>query len=538
MGNEARVRRRVLRRQRGRVVAASLLLMGHQTCEALVPVALGLAIDEAVAGGELTALVLCVGGLVVLFAALNTCYRWFARSAQLAVVEEAHALRVELGARLLRVGGTAAARHRGELLTIASSDADQVSRAVVWIAGLAGSVAALGVSCVVLVGIDVRLGLLLIVTAVVTTFGLNLLSPLLARRVAGQQEALAAASALATDLVTGLRVVHGLRAEETAVRRYRAVSRAAEAAGIRSGTASSLQLGVTVLAGTVVLVVAVLSAGLLAVDGVIGIGAFVAAIGAAQFIAEPLSGVGMYLRFGAAALASSGRVGDVLDDEVEPAGAGRAEGPSVTVRLPADGCTGVVADPAVIDDLLEVLRGREPGRVRVEWQGEAPSRVHVEPVRAHLFAGTFEDNITLGRPADSLEQLRPALVAAGADEVVDARPGGLLEPLRDRGLSLSGGQRQRIVLARALHTDPPALVLTEPTTALDPVTEQAVADGVRAHRHGPGTERRATVVVTTSPILLDRTDQVVFARSTGEVVTGTHHGLLDSEADYRRRVLG
>ncbi|MET9224598.1 ABC transporter ATP-binding protein [Lentzea sp. NPDC003310] len=520
------------------MAGASLLLMGHQTCEALVPVALGVAIDEAVASGELTALVLCVAGLVVLFAVLNTCYRWFARSAQLAVIDEAHALRAELGARLLRIGGTAAARHRGELLTIASSDADQVSRAVVWIAGLAGAVAALGVSCVVLVGIDVRLGVLLIVTAVVTTFGLNLLSPLLARRVAGQQEALAAASTLATDLVTGLRVVHGLRAEETAVRRYRAVSRAAEAAGVRAGTAASLQLGVTVLASTIVLVVAVLSAGLLAVDGAIGIGAFVAAIGAAQFIAEPLSGVGMYLRFGAAALASSGRVGAVLDDEQEPARAARAEAPSVRIPLLADGCTGIVADPGVVDDLLEALRGGEPGRVRVEWQGEPPSRVHVEPVRAHLFAGTFEDNLTLGRPAHSPEQLRPALVAAGADEVVDARPGGLLAAVRDRGLSLSGGQRQRIVLARALHTDPPALVLTEPTTALDPVTEQAVADGVRRYRHGPGTERRATVVATTSPILLDRTDQVVFARSAGDVVIGTHHGLLDSEPDYRRRVLG
>ncbi|WP_394620162.1 ABC transporter transmembrane domain-containing protein [Lentzea sp. JNUCC 0626] len=512
--------------------------MGHQTCEALVPVALGLAIDQAVATGEVSALLLSVGGLVALFAALNTCYRWFARSAQLAVIDEAHALRVELGARLLRVGGSAGSRHRGELLTIASSDADQVSRAVVWIAGLAGAVAALGVSCAVLVGIDVRLGLLLIVTAVVTTFGLNVLSPLLARRVTGQQEALASASALATDLVTGLRVVHGLRAEETAVRRYRTVSRAAEAAGIRAGTAASLQVGVTVLAGTIVLVVAVLSAGLLAVQGAIGIGAFVAAIGAAQFIAEPLSGVGMYLRFGAAALASSGRVGAVLDDEEEPAAAAPAEGATVTIPLPADGCTGVVADPAVIDELLEALRGRAPGRVRVEWRGEAPARVHVEPVRAHLFTGTFEDNLTLGRPVNSPDQLRPALVASGAAEVVDARPGGLLAPLRDRGLSLSGGQRQRIVLARALHTDPPALVLTEPTTALDPVTEHAVADGVRAHRHGPGAERRATVVATTSPILLDRTDQVVFARSSGDVVIGTHHGLLDTDADYRRRVLG
>ncbi|WP_145984192.1 MULTISPECIES: ABC transporter ATP-binding protein [unclassified Pseudonocardia] len=512
--------------------------MGHQTCEALVPVAIGVAIDQAVATGEATALLVCVAGLVLLFATLNVCYRWFARLARTAVVDESHALRIEMAGRLLRPGGLMSARHRGELLTIASSDADQVSRAVVWIAGLAGAVAAMAVSCVVLLGIDVRIGLLLIATAVVTTVALNTLSPLLARRVEGQQESLAAASALATDLVTGLRVVHGLRAEETAVQRYRVVSRAAEAAGIRSGTAKSVQLGATVLGGTVVLVVSMLSAGLLAVQGAIGIGAFVAAVGAAQFIAEPLSAAGMYLQFGAAALASSGRVAGVLDGTVAPRTAAAPDEPGVTLLLPVDGCTGVVADPPVVEDLLAVLRGDGPGRLVVGWDGEPPRNVHVEPVRAHLFAGTFADNLALGRPAGEPEDLRPALVAAGGADLVDGRLEGLRASLRDRGLSLSGGQRQRIALARALHTDPEALVLTDPTSALDPVTEESVADGLRALRHGPEAGPRTTILVTTSPVLLDRTDRVLFVRSSGEVVAGTHAALLDAEPDYCRRTVG
>ncbi|ALE85874.1 hypothetical protein XF36_24305 [Pseudonocardia sp. HH130629-09] len=536
-----RTRRRVVRRQRPRIIGASLLLMGHQTCEALVPVAIGLAIDRAVATGEVSALLLAVGGFVALFAVLNTCYRWFARLARTAIVDEAHLLRVELARRLLLPGGRASARHRGELLTIASSDADQVSRAVVWVAGLAGAVAALGVSCVVLIGIDVRLGLLLIVTAVVTTVALNTLSPMLARRVTGQQESLAAASALATDLVTGLRVVHGLRAQETAIGRYRTVSRAAEAAGIRSGTAASLQLGATVLAATVVLVVAVLAAGLLAVDGTIGIGAFVAAVGAAQFIAEPLSAAGLYLRFGAAALASSGRVGAVLHDgdgSTAPVPSGSPAKPSVTLEIPVVGRTGVVADPASVGALHDALRGDRRGPVAVRWVGGSAPTVHVEPARAHLFGGTVEDNLTLGRPAGTGGDVGAALVAAGAADIVDALPGGTGATLRDRGLSLSGGQRQRLALARALHTDPPALVLTDPTTALDPVTEEEVADGLLALRHRDDGPDRATVVVTTSPILLDRTELVLFVREDGEVVAGTHRTLLGADPDYRRRVLG
>jgi putative ABC transport system ATP-binding protein len=527
-----RIRRQVLRRQRRRVIGAALCLMGHQTCEALVPVAIGLAIDRAVTTGETPALLLCVGGLVLLFSVLTTCYLGYARLALSAVIDEAHALRVELAGRLLRPGA-AAARHRGELLTIASSDADQVSRAVLWIGGLAGAVAALGVSCVVLLTIDVRVGLLLIVTAVVTTWALNTLSPLLSRRVAGQQESLAATSALATDLITGLRVVHGIGAEETAVQRYRQLSRAAEAAGIRSGTAKSLQQGATVLAATVVLAVSVATAGLLAVDGSIGIGAFVAAVGAAQFIAEPLSAAGLYLQYGAAALASSARVGSVLDERDEPATAADDRGPRTELVFPVGGCTGLVADPAVVERLLAALRGGVPDGVVVRWAGTPPSAVHVEPPRAHLFAGTFAENIALGRDAGSPDGLRAALVAASAADLVDGRPDGLQERMRDRGLSLSGGERQRIALARALHTDPPALVLTDPTTALDSVTEETVADGLRALRRD-----RTTVLITTSPVLLDRTDRVLFVRAPGDVVVGEHRALLDAEPDYRTRIVG
>ena len=114
-----RLRSRILRRQRRRVVGAALCLVGHQTCEATVPLAIGLAIDASVATGEPTALVLTLAGLVVLFGVLTTCYRWFARFAEGAEIEEGHQLRVELTRHLL--GGRGARRRQGELLSIASS---------------------------------------------------------------------------------------------------------------------------------------------------------------------------------------------------------------------------------------------------------------------------------------------------------------------------------------------------------------------------------------------------------------------------------
>ncbi|MCP3426579.1 ABC transporter ATP-binding protein [Rothia sp. AR01] len=385
------LRRRVLRRQRRRTLGSALCLMGHQSCEALVPVAIGVAIDVAVASGEPPLLLLCLAGLAALFAALTTCYRWFARLGQGAVIEESHALRTEIAARALTPG--AARRRHGELLTIASSDADQAARSVIWVAGLCGTGAALVVSCGVLLTIDLRLGAVLIGTAVLVTVALNAISPLLSRRAHEQQRTLAGASALATDLVAGLRVVHGLGAQAAAVERYRRASRAAEEAGIRAGTANSLQRGATVLGASVVLTVSVGFAGYLALEGAISVGAFIAAVGVAQFISEPLTGVGTYLQVGAASKASAGRVRAVLDDDAPgaspasgmpsaPGGSpapgapdaaplARDAAPELAIRVREGEFLGVVADHGQADRIVAALR--TPRRTRRTSSRTAPT---------------------------------------------------------------------------------------------------------------------------------------------------------------------
>ena len=104
--------------------------------------------------------------------------------------------------------------------------------------------------------------------------------------------------------------------------------------------------------------------------------------------------------------------------------------------------------------------------------------------------------------------------------MADSLPAGVATELGERGRFLSGGQSQRVALARALAADAPVLVLHDPTTAVDSVTEQHMADGLRALRHD-----RTTLVITTSPALLAACTRVVLVGRKGIRVYGTHQSL-------------
>ena len=123
-----------------------------------------------------------------------------------------------------------------------------------------------------------------------------------------------------------------------------------------------------------------------------------------------------------------------------------------------------------------------------------------------------------------------------AVEVVEVHGENLDHDVTERGASLSGGQRQRLTLARALLRRPPVLVLHEPTTAVDAVTESAVAQGISELRHGPRPRTFTTLIVTCSPALLAVTDRVVFLDDGRVVATGSHAELME-RPDYQSAVL-
>jgi putative ABC transport system ATP-binding protein len=171
----------------------------------------------------------------------------------------------------------------------------------------------------------------------------------------------------------------------------------------------------------------------------------------------------------------------------------------------------------------------------VELDGVAVPTLAIDEVRATMLvaahdADLFEGSLISNVSSSTVDER--VLAAAGADEVAHALPDGVRTELTERARSLSGGQRQRVALARALAVDAPVLVLHDPTTAVDAVTEARIAEGVRELRAG-----RTTILVTTSPALLAVADRVVVLANGAITAEGAHQHLAATNTDYRTAVL-
>ena len=101
-----------------------------------------------------------------------------------------------------------------------------------------------------------------------------------------------------------------------------------------------------------------------------------------------------------------------------------------------------------------------------------------------LFARSIEENLRLGKPGASAEEIERALERAQVDDFVRRQPQGLATIVSERGRNLSGGERQRLAIARALLKDPPIMVLDEATSALDAATETRLQQALEVARRG------------------------------------------------------
>jgi len=165
--------------------------------------------------------------------------------------------------------------------------------------------------------------------------------------------------------------------------------------------------------------------------------------------------------------------------------------------------------------------------VRSVTQASLRARMAYVPQEPFLFSGTIGENIRYGKPEATPAEVEQAARMANAHDFIAALPKGYETEIGERGVRLSGGQRQRIAIARAFLADPVVLLLDEPTSAVEPESEQIVQQSLSQLMRG------RTTFVTSHRLSLVRDADVILVFEEGRLVErGTHADLLAHRGLY------
>ncbi|MFJ1935533.1 MULTISPECIES: ABC transporter transmembrane domain-containing protein [unclassified Kitasatospora] len=535
----------LVRRQRGRVLLGATWGSLWMCALMLPPYLMSRTIDEGLRARDSGALVfwvsavLAVGALIAVLGILRHRTMTFIR------VDAAYRT-VQVIARHVNRLGTTLPRQvsAGELTHLQAGDIGRIAQTLTITGPGVGAVIAYLATAVLLVRISVLL-------AAVILLGVPLLAltvgPLLGKLHGAEgsyREQQGELTALAGDLVAGLGVLNGIGGKPMFARRYRERSQALVPLGYRVASFTSWVQALGACLPVVFLAVVTWLSARMAAAGSITVGELVSVYGYVAALLVPVSAFIEGADDLPRGLVSARRVTDILALRPDSTRSRTLTDPPEAPAVLSDPDSGLLLRPGRLTALaaarpeearavVERLAGYTDsdatwGDTRLsDWvPAELRRHVLVSDDDAYLFGGTLRSAVSI-RGDRIEEELRRALHAAAAEDIVDALPGGLDAPLDDRAGNVSGGQRQRLRLARALLADPEILLLVEPTSALDALTEAAVAARIGAVRGG-----RTTLVVSTSPLVLGRADEVVHLVDGKVRATGTHGELLARDPGY------
>jgi ABC-type multidrug transport system fused ATPase/permease subunit len=468
-----------------------------------------------------------------------------------------------------------ASEQRGALVARVTSDVDQISRFMQWggimlLVNGAQAIMALTVMAV----FSLPMAIAVLVSVPVITMTIRWFQSRLERAYLAVREAVGHLLATLAEIVVGAPVIRAYGVEErTRAKLDEAIERH-RSTGLKAGTTSAIFSGVGELYSSLVIALVLVVGTLLAANGSVSPGTVVAFLFLVQLFIQPIQVLGEAVNEAQTAVAGWRRVLDVLDippDVADPGDSGVAlpnkpldiSFQAVEFRYPNPGETAaeatgtkalekldVVIDPhtkvAVVGEtgsgkttfakLLTRLMDPTSGSVelggvdvrRVQFDS-LRDRVVMVPQEGSLFRGSIGDNVRMGRPDATRDELRAVFLRLGLDDWLDELAAGIDTQVGERGSALSVGERQLVALTRAAIADPELLVLDEATSAVDPATEVRISRALNQLSEG-----RTVVTIAHRLSTAEAADRVLVFDQARLVQDGPHAQLVRAGGVYAR----
>ncbi|WP_423059064.1 ABC transporter ATP-binding protein [Brevibacterium linens] len=549
------------------VLVLTLLATGIQL---IIPVITGYIIDGPIAHKDLSALWLPVFGVLIIGLA-EAVGMWARRMIVAPVVST---WEVTWRSRLFdRLQYTSVAIHdsweSGQLLSRAVNDLSQLRRFFAFgLPFLVSTPIVLAVGTVMLVIMQPVFGLIMIIMAVPAIIAVAVFEKHYRDTSRRSQDTMGEVTTDVEESIQGIRILKSFGRSPWAAERFSEISARLKYLEIRKAKLDSWLWSVLLLLPTLAqaAIVAVGTWGV--IEGWTTIGTVVAAVTISMVLRMPIEMLGFLLADALMALTAAGRYWEVIDirHDITDADGGVDDAPEVgrysgklrfddvdfhfadTERLTLQGLdltiepgqtlalvgatgSGKTTLASLVPRLQDVTAGRvsiDDVDIRDMPVNELRHLVSVSFEDPILFSTSVAENVEMGAPGASEDEIWEALEIAAAKDFVSRLPDGLDTQVGEQGLSLSGGQRQRLALARAVIGRPRVLVLDDPLSAVDVDTEDRVQRALREILPDS-----TTLIIAHRPSTAALADVVAVLDEGRISALGTHEELLESSKLYR-----